>query len=164
MPTDLRRNKSMNLSTSRTVLHATSHGDVPVRRSGEEGGTHRTHGTHGTVADGTKGHKRQRDSHVVLHMLRVSVPSACLGKNLRSKVFHFPALARSGAYPRPSCTTEQEIAYLRNLVAPSPSSCGAATPTGSPARSALFECFVCFPARCARAHILLISKIYAGSP
>ena len=31
--------------------------------------------------------------HAVFHMLRVSVPSACLGKNLRSKVFHFPALA-----------------------------------------------------------------------
>ena len=26
--------------------------------------------------------------HAVFHMLRVSVPSACLGKNLRSKVFH----------------------------------------------------------------------------
>ena len=26
--------------------------------------------------------------HAVLHMLRTSVPSACLGKNLRSKVFH----------------------------------------------------------------------------
>ena len=30
----------------------------------------------------------QRDSHAVLHMLRVSGPSACLGTNLRSKVFH----------------------------------------------------------------------------
>ena len=30
--------------------------DVSVRRSGEEDGTH------GTVADGTKGHKRQRDT------------------------------------------------------------------------------------------------------
>ena len=29
--------------------------DVSVRRSGEEGGTHRTHRTHGTVADGTQG-------------------------------------------------------------------------------------------------------------
>ncbi len=37
---------------------------------GEEGGTHRTHGTHGTVADGTKGHKRQRNSPAVLYMLR----------------------------------------------------------------------------------------------
>ena len=35
----------------------------------------------------------------------------------------------------PSCATEQEIAFLRNLVAPSPSSCGAA---------ALFEYFVYF--------------------
>ena len=26
--------------------------------------------------------------HAVFHMLRISVPSACLGKNLRSKVFH----------------------------------------------------------------------------
>ena len=38
-----------------------------MRRSGEEGGTHRTYGTHGTVADGTTGHKRQRDSPAVLH-------------------------------------------------------------------------------------------------
>ena len=48
--------------------------------------------------DGTKGHKRQRDSHAGLHMLRVSVPSAysedmrpstkCWEKSLRSKVFH----------------------------------------------------------------------------
>ena len=75
----------MYFSTSRTVLHSASHGDVPVRRSGEEGGTH---GTHGTVADGTTGHKRQRDTLAVLHMLRISVPSSCLGKNLRSKVFH----------------------------------------------------------------------------
>ena len=44
--------------------------DVSVRRSGEEGGTHETHRTHGTVADGTKGHKRQRDTLAVLYMLR----------------------------------------------------------------------------------------------
>ena len=42
--------------------------DVSVRRSGEEDGTYETHRTHGTVADGTKGHKRQRDTLTVLHM------------------------------------------------------------------------------------------------
>ena len=31
---------------------------------------------------------RSHISHAVFHMLRISVPSACLGKNLRSKVFH----------------------------------------------------------------------------
>ena len=31
---------------------------------------------------------------------------------------------------RPSCATEQEIAFLRNLVAPSPSSCGIAAHPG----------------------------------
>ena len=56
---------------------------MSVRRSGEEGGRHRTHGT---VADGTKGHKRQRDSHAVLHMLRISVPSAYSGERLRSRI------------------------------------------------------------------------------
>ena len=60
--------------------------DVSVRRSGEEGGTHGTYRTHGTVADGTKGHKRQRDSHAVLHMLRISVPSAYSGERLRSRI------------------------------------------------------------------------------
>ena len=86
---------------------------MPVRRSGEEGGTH------GTVADGTKGHKRQRDSHTVLHMLR-----RCVGFS----------------WAKPS-VTKSSTHLLMFLVLRS--------------TCCLFEYF---PARCARAHILLVSK------
>ena len=47
--------------------------------------------------------------HAVFHMLRISVPSACLGKNLRSKVFHCAKL-RDG--------TRDSVLALKNTRSP----------------------------------------------
>ena len=60
--------------------------DVSVRRSGEESGTHRTHGT---VADGTKGHKRQKDTLADLYMLR-----RCVGFSWAK-----PCVTKSSTHP-----------------------------------------------------------------
>ena len=89
------------------------------------------------VADGTKGHKRQRDSHAVLHMLRISVPSAYSGERLRSRISLASEL-RDG--------TRDSVLALKNTCSPLRwQSCGAA---------ALFEYFAYF----------VVYKICAGSP
>ena len=71
----------------------------------------------------------------VLHMLCVSVPSAYSGERLRSRISLASEL-RDGTRP---CVLALKI--------------HAVLLTCSPARSALFEYFEYFPARCARAHI-----------